>query len=128
MPVILMQIQSAAIVGLMFFGILKHRQRILHKKIMISAILWDIILILQIELSRGAILKASEALENPFLLNLHVSLAIFTVIFYVVMLVTGFKLISGAQELLTRHRWIGRLTFLLRVLTFITSFWAVAPK
>lgn len=125
MPAHIMQLQSAIIVIIMLVGITQHRKRLLHKKIMLTAIIWDIILILQVELSRGAILKASKAMTNPMLLNIHVSIAVSTVVFYVFMLITGQKLIKGQQALLPKHRWLGRITFLMRVLTLITSFWAV---
>jgi hypothetical protein len=109
----LLQIQSLSIVLLMLAGIFVRRRRSLHVKIMSVAMVWDIILILQIELSRSAILKASAAMTNTLALNIHVTIAISTVVLYAFMVYTGRKLLAGQNE---------------RILTFVTSFWAVVPK
>jgi hypothetical protein len=128
MEALLMQAQSLCIVLLMLWGIIKRRQRQLHVKIMSLAMVWDIILILQIELSRSAILKASKAVANPMILNIHVSIAVSTVILYGFMVYTGRALLSGRNEIRNKHKILGYSTFLMRLLTFATSFWAVSPK
>lgn len=128
MEALLMQTQSLCIVLLMLLGIIKRRQRQLHVKIMSLAMIWDIILILQIELSRSAILKASKAVANPMILNIHVSIAVSTVILYGFMVYTGRALLSGRNEIRNKHKILGYSTFLMRLLTFATSFWAVSPK
>lgn len=89
---------------------------------------WDLLLILQIELSRSAILKASKAVTNSLLLNIHVSIAILTVVFYVIMVLTGRKIIQNNLNFRMKHKFLGFLTLGLRILTFLTSFWAVTPK
>lgn len=126
MPTWLMQTQSFFILALMIFGITQAKKRSLHVKIMSTAMIWDIILILQIELSRSAILKASKAMSNPMLLNIHVSIAVTTVIFYIFMVLTGRKVLAGQNHLMKRHRALGYTTTILRALTFATSFLAVS--
>lgn len=126
MPTWLMQTQSFFILVLMIFGITQAKKRSLHVKIMSTAMIWDIILILQIELSRSAILKASKAMSNPMLLNIHVSIAVTTVVFYVFMVLTGRKVLAGQNQLIKRHRKLGYTTAVLRALTFATSFLAVS--
>jgi hypothetical protein len=123
----LMQSQSLLIMILMVVGIVVHRRRSLHVKIMSSLIVWDILLILQVELSRKAILKASKAMTNPALLNIHVSIAVSTVLLYFVMIITGRKVLAGDRGVLRLHRRIGYTTFVMRLLTFLTSFLAVVP-
>lgn len=124
----LMQTQSLCIVLLMLAGIVARKRRPLHVKIMSSAMIWDILLILQVELSRSAILKASKAVTNPLILNIHVSFAVSTVILYGFMVYSGRKMLAGDASIRAKHRILGYSTFLMRILTFITSFWAVAPK
>jgi len=124
----LMQAQSLCIVLLMLLGIFKRRQRQLHVKIMSLAMIWDVLLILQIELSRSAILKASKAISNPMMLNIHVSIAVTTVVMYGFMIYTGRALLSGRNEVRNKHKLLGYSTFFMRILTFVTSFWAVVPK
>lgn len=123
----LMQSQSLIIVVMMIIGIVVHRRRSLHVKIMSSVIIWDILLILQVELGRKAIMKASQAMTNPALLNIHVSIAVSTVLLYIVMVITGRKVLAGHSELLPQHKRIGYITFVMRLLTFATSFFAVVP-
>jgi uncharacterized membrane protein YozB (DUF420 family) len=128
MPTWLMQTQSFLIVALMIYGITQHKNRRKHAKIMMSAMVWDVLLILQIELSRSAILKAAKAMSNPAMLNIHVSIAVTTVIFYIFMLITGRKVLNGDNTVLKRHKTLGWITMSLRVLTFATSFLAVTEQ
>ena len=125
---LIFQTQSFIILSLLFFGawlILKKKNRDLHVKTMLLAIVWDIILILQIELSRGAIEKASKVTSNPNILNIHVSLASSAVVLYVLLIMTGKKILKGNRDILGLHRKMGLLALLMRTLTFITSFFAV---
>jgi hypothetical protein len=124
----LMQFQSFSILLLMLAGIIVRRRRQLHVKIMSAAMVWDVILILQIELSRSAILKATHAVTNPLILNIHISIAVSTVVLYGFMIYTGRKLLSGQNQIRPRHKILGWTTLTMRILTFITSFWAVVPK
>lgn len=123
-----LQIQSIIIILVMVIGIIVRRNRKLHVKMMSFAMIWDIILILQIELNRSAILKASKAVSNPMILNVHVGIAVATVLLYGAMVYTGRALLSGRNEIRPKHRFLGYSTLCMRVLTFITSFWAVVPK
>ncbi|MBA2404685.1 MAG: hypothetical protein H0V66_07930 [Bdellovibrionales bacterium] len=124
----LMQSQSLCIVLLLVAGIIVRRRRQLHVKIMSVGMIWDVILILQIELSRSAILKATKAMTNPVILNIHISIAVATVILYGFMVYTGRKMLSGDVKIRPKHKVLGWTTLAMRILTFITSFWAVVPK
>jgi hypothetical protein len=128
MEIWLMQGQSLCIVLLMLVGIFNRKRRQIHVKLMSLAMVWDVLLILQIELSRSAILKASKALTNSVALNIHVSIAILTVVLYGFMIHSGRKLLSGQNQIRTRHRNLGWSTFMMRILTLVTSYWAVVPK
>lgn len=128
MEAIIMQVQSFLIVALMLVGILFRKQRSRHVKIMSVAMIWDVILILQIELSRSAILKASNAVSNALMLNIHVSIAVSTVLLYVYMVYSGRAMLSGKVHFRKKHRIMGYTTFFMRIMTFVTSFWAVVPK
>jgi len=112
----------------MTYGIYLRRNRAAHIKVMFTTIIWDILLVLQIELSRSAILKASHAMNNPMMLNIHVSIAILTVLFYFAMLRTGYLFKNGRNDIRPLHKKLGWITYTLRWLTYITSFLAVIPK
>jgi hypothetical protein len=125
MSAILFQIQSSIIVLLMIWGVSKRRVRKLHIKIMSSVIIWDIILILQIELNRGAVAKASKVAKNHWLMNLHVAMAVATVLLYFVLIYSGRKLLKGNNEIRSLHQKTGMSAFSLRILTYVTSFFVV---
>lgn len=128
MEAMLMQVQSFCILLIMVIGIYFRRQRTKHIKLMSSAMIWDVVLILQIELSRSAIVKASKALSNTTALNIHVSIAVATVVLYIFMIHSGRKLLAGEISIRPRHKMLGWTTLAMRILTFVTSFWAVIPK
>lgn len=125
---VVFQIQSILIYSLMVFGITQRKNKKIHVPTMTTVLLWDVLLILQIELSRGAVEKASEAIVNPMILNIHVAFAISSVVFYVLLAITGRKLLAGNEAIRARHRLFGWSAFILRTLTLATSFFAVAPK
>lgn len=124
------QTQSFFILCLMIYGIslARRHQREKHIKVQSAVIVWDVLLILQIELSRGAIVKASKAMTNTMLLNIHVCIAVLTVVLYGFMVITGRKYLAGDLKKLPLHKRLGWCTLTMRVLTFATSFWSVAPK
>lgn len=93
---------------------------------MLTVIIWDIFLILQIELNRKAVAKATKMLSNPTILNIHVLLAISTVVFYFIMIYTGRKILKKERQWQIWHKRFGLSTVLLRLLTYITSFFVVS--
>ena len=116
------QLQSSMILLLMFVGVYFKTQRKKHVPLMASAILWDVVLILQIELDRQAVEKAVKVLENSLLLNIHVCLAISVVILYIFMITFGRKLYLGDESIRKWHSRLGKLTLVARSAVFITSF------
>lgn len=123
---VIFQIQSILIFSLMTYGILVRKNQKKHVPVMYTTIIWDILLILQIELTRQAINKASNALTNEIILNIHVSFAISSVVFYFLLLWSGRKLVSGDRSVRGKHKIFGWCAYTLRALTLITSFFAVS--
>jgi len=121
MSTVIFQIQSFLIVGLLFYGVSKRKNKYQHMKIMKTAIIWDLLLVAQIEVTRNAIAKASKVMTNPELLNIHVSLAVSTVLLYGVIFYTGHKLNKGNENFRKYHKIIGAVTLTTRVATLITS-------
>lgn len=121
MSSIIFQIQSVLIVSLMIYGVYHRRNRFKHVKIMKTAIIWDLLLVAQIELTRGAVEKASKAMSNPMILNIHVSLAVSTVLLYILIAITGTKLKNGNEGIRKVHKTVGIITLTTRIATLITS-------
>ena len=122
---IVFQIQSFIILLIMTIGVYQKRNRDAHVQLMTTSIVWDIALIFQIELSRGAIMKASEAMTNHQMLNIHVALAVSCVLFYFGMIYSGRKLLAGDNSIRNKHKIAGITTYMLRWSVFITSFYAI---
>lgn len=121
----LFQIQSALIFSLMCFGIYNRKRRSRHVPVMATVIVWDIVLILQIELTREAVVKALHAPTNPMMLNVHIGIATSCVVLYCLLILTGRKLLKNELKIKPIHRRLGWTTFVLRFLTLATSFFAV---
>jgi hypothetical protein len=121
MSSVIFQVQSFLIVGLMLYGVYHRRIRYKHVKIMKTVIIWDLLLVAQIELNRSAINTASKALTNSMILNIHISLAVSTVLLYGVIFYTGQKLLNGDESIRKFHKPIGLLTLTVRIATLITS-------
>ncbi len=123
MSEIIFQFQSTIIVTLMIFGaLLAKKNRRVHVRMMSFAIAWDVILILQIELTRHAVEKAIRVANNSMILNIHVSLAVLTVFLYIFMIILGRKVLKGDNKFLAAHRKLGVTTLIMRILTYITSY------
>jgi len=121
------QIQNFLVLMVLYVGVFYRKRPSKHVPIMLAGIGWDLLLVLQIELTRHAINKASHALTNPIILNIHVSLAVSTVLLYFVVLYLGFNLRKGKEHLRKKHKFFGLVTLMLRSSTFITSFLVVHP-
>jgi hypothetical protein len=123
---LIFQIQSTLIVALLIFGVLQAKKnRKKHQKIMSFAMIWDILLIVQIEFTRHAVEKAIQINSNSMMLNIHVALAISTVVFYGIVFYLGRKIMLGNNQLVPTHKNLGKVTLILRLLTYVTSFTAV---
>ncbi|MDA8792435.1 hypothetical protein N9N67_04270 [Bacteriovoracaceae bacterium] len=119
---IIFHAQSIIIVALMLYGVSKAKKRSLHSKIMTTTVIWDVLLILQIELTRSAINTAAKFSVNPMVMKIHLVCAISTAVLLFVSAFSGRKIYKNKQPLSSFHRNVGRLTLFLRILTLITSF------
>ena len=122
MSTIIFQVQSILIVALLLYGVSKRKNRFIHMKIMKVAIIWDLLLVGQIEPTRSTITTASKALENPMILNIHISLAVSSVLLYAFVWYAGAKLNNGDEGKRKWHKYFALTALVTRVLTLITSF------
>ena len=122
---IIFQIQSFLILTVLSVGVYYRTRKSLHVKMMYSAIIWDLLLILQIEGTRHAINKASQVISNPIILTIHVLLALTCVLGYFYMIFSGRNILKGDRSKFKRHKRMGWTVYSLRILVFITSFFVV---
>jgi len=118
---LIFKIESFIILSLFFYGLSIRKQKLKHIKVMVSAIVWDILLVLQIELSRSAIKQTFNPNKNSTLLNIHISIAVTTLFLHFFMLYSGNKLRKGNLKNKSLHVKLGLLDVFLRTLNFATS-------
>jgi hypothetical protein len=121
------QLQSTLILILLYVGVYFRRNRSRHVKLMSCGIIWDILLVLQIEITRHAIEKASQFQSNSPLLNFHVSIAVATVLLYFCLIYFGRKLLKGENQWRKIHRHLGLITMILRTTVYVTS-WIIEKQ
>ena len=123
---VIFQIQSTLILILIYIGLYYRQFPTRHVKIMATAITWDLLLVLQIELTRGAVAKASKAMTNPMLLNFHVTVAVSSVLLYFALIYTGRKMLAKDYGVKKVHKFLGISAVTCRTITYITSFMVVS--
>ena len=111
---------SFACLILLMVGIALRRDRSKHPKIMVAAFVLDLGLVLYLELTRGAIDRASQLASQ--ILTIHVGFAVATLVFNVALLVTGYRIYSGKSAGLTTHRRLAWVFMICRIATFLTAF------
>jgi uncharacterized membrane protein YozB (DUF420 family) len=100
-------------------GLAVRHNRDLHPRIMGTAFLVDVGLVLYLELTRGAIERASRLASQ--LLSLHVACAVATLVLNVFLLVSGWRILNRGGD--RRVHFRGAVLFMvLRVVTFLTAF------
>ena len=123
----LFQLESTAIILVLGFGIYHRRNKKRHVQLMVTGIIWDLLLVVQVEVAREVVVVATKVGSNTLATNIHIGIAIATVVFYVLVILSGKSLYQGNLSLRNRHKFLGWTTFLLRILTFATSFTATSP-
>jgi len=99
---------------------LRKRQNAVHIRLMISAFLIDLLLVLYIEISRHAVQKV-VASTRP-LVWFHAAVSVMVLICYVVMIQLGRGVLADHPKAREWHRMLGMTFVVLRGLNYITSY------
>lgn len=99
---------------------LRFSNNILHRKLMLLAFACDLILVAGLVIGRQALAKV--AADMPLALQVHVPIAIATVVLYFPTVLAGFQVAAG-KPARRRLYWLDKFLTTLRVLTFVTSVW-----
>ena len=124
---IFLQIQSFLVLVILTLGVQNRKNRKRHVPLMISAILLDLVLVVQVEIARSVLNSAVKIQANDFITNIHITIASLTAVFYVLIVISGIRLLRGHTTLQPLHKKFGWTTFALRILTFGSSFMASSP-
>lgn len=109
--------------GCMVLGILNRRNGKLHAKLMATAIGLDLILVLFLEATRGAIAEA-VAMDMTILQQLHILFSTLAVVLYFPLIYIGLKNLKhqSSPDQKIWHRRLGFTAFALRSLGFLLMF------
>lgn len=111
---------SSVILIFFFWGrSLRFKNLRLHMQVMSAVIICDLILVAALVLKRDALGQVAHG-GMPLILKIHVPIAIFTVVLYLVTAWTGIQLYRG-KPLHARMRALDRVLVPARVLTLVTS-------
>ena len=110
---------STLIVSILIAGYLLRHRRAIHIRLMIAAFSLDLALVLVIELTRGAIRQAVSS--PPPLLLFHITMSVFSLLFYVAMAVLGNGVRRGREDWRPYHRSFSWMFGVCRSANYITS-------
>jgi hypothetical protein len=99
---------------------LRKRQNAVHIRLMISAFLIDLFLVLYIEFSRHAVEKVVASTQ--LLVWFHAAVSVMVLVCYVAMIQLGRRLLAGHQTARKWHRMLGMTFLVLRGLNYVTSY------
>lgn len=110
---------SLVAILLLVTGLALRRNRAVHPKIMGTAFAVDLALVLYLELTRGAVERASQLASQ--LLTVHVACAVATLALNVFLVVSGWRILhhGGPRK---GHFRAACAFMVLRVVTFLTAF------
>ena len=122
---LLFQIQNILIIAISYYGVSQWRNRKKHMRIQLTGISLDLLLVLQIEVMRGAINTSLKPMQNSWLMNIHIAMAVTCVLLYPFIIYSGRMLYKGKGPF-PRYKKLHRRTAItaltLRTLVLITSF------
>ena len=107
-------------IALLYGRWLRHKNIKTHAAVMTAVIVADISLVSYLTFARNALSKVSPDMSLG--LMIHIPIAILTVVFYLVALYVGWRLLKGEKQWRRSMRRIDRVVVPLRLLTLITSF------
>lgn len=99
---------------------LRFKNNLLHRKLMLTAFGADLLLVFSLVIGRQALSKIGGGMPLP--LEVHVPIAVTTVVLYFPTVWAGYQLSRG-KSTRTRLYWLDKALTTGRILTFVTSLW-----
>lgn len=123
----LFNILNCLVFAVIIVGVALHHKRDLHAKMMLTAFVLDLALLLAVELSNSAVAQAfrnvADAGDRTAMTVIHVAFAVGGLVMWFVQIWSGRKIWKeGRMELLPRHARGAKLFMLLRLGNVVTAF------
>jgi hypothetical protein len=116
----MLHILSTGVMAILAAGMyFRGRRPSIHWKLMVTAFVIDVGLVLYIELTRKAIEQIPQARG---LLLFHIAVSLSVIVCYLVMFALGRRLLGGRLDTRIAHRNVGFTFLTLRSLNYVTSF------
>ena len=115
-----LHIVSTLVLALIVLGLLNRRRPQWHLPFMVSAFMVDFVLVLYIELTRGAVERVAGGTETLVWFHAGISTAVLAC--YVGMMVLGRRLLRQQTAFRNAHMKLGITFCVLRSLNYVTSF------
>ncbi|MGE0441597.1 MAG: hypothetical protein AB7L66_18285 [Gemmatimonadales bacterium] len=112
---------STVVLLLVTAGLMFRRRRGVHYALMVSAFALDLMIVVWIEATRGAVERV-VARPNPALLYFHVAVSLAVIGLYAGQLRLGFRALRGAPMRVALHRRLGTAFVLFRLANYATSY------
>ena len=116
----MLHIISTIIVVALAVGLSLRRRRDIHPKIMFSAFVADLLLVIYIEFTLGVVERVVS--EVDLLLWFHATVSTATMVLYVWLIVLGWQLLNGREEKRALHRKLAITFCVLRSANYVTSY------
>ena len=106
---------------ILLFGLINKKNKYWHVRLMSTAIVFDFLLVLLLEVQRHAI-ETTVANELTNLQRAHIYCSTLAILFYIPVTILGFRLYKGLSSSRTWHLRLGGLAFLFRTIGFVMMF------
>lgn len=116
----MLHIASTLVLVLIVAGLYHRRRPQWHLRFMLSAFVVDLMLVLYIEATRGAVEKVAGSVNS--LLWFHAGISLAVLLCYLAMIGLGRKLLAGQTLPRMAHRNLGIAFCLLRTSNYVTSY------
>ena len=116
----MLHVVSAVVLVLVGLGLWCRKRPKWHMRIMASAFVMDVLLVVYIEVTRNAVEKVASQIK--LMIWIHALISLGVLICYVVMIWLGRRALRGDKASKSTHRNMGMVFVTLRSLNYATSF------
>lgn len=122
-PKFAFDVANVVIFAAILLGVALRRRRATHVAIMRSCFAADVLMVLLIELQRGAVKQTMEQVQSMSkgLLSFHIAVSVLALVFWVVQLRSGSRILKGAP-IGPAHRRGAALFLIFRLTNVVTAF------
>ena len=116
----MLHIISTVVIVILITGLFLRKRRDIHPKLMFTAFVIDLVTVLYIEFTAGAVERVAS--ELGALLIFHAAVSLTVLVLYVWMIVLGRRLLAGREDARSLHFKLAIAFCVLRSVNYVTSY------